>query len=301
MLGAVNKYLELIRFQHTVFALPFALAAALLAANASLYDGGFRIGAPRFWIGILLCMVFARSLAMTFNRIVDRKYDADNPRTANRHLPAGLISLAGASLFAIASAVGFVACTLFFLPNWLPLALSAPVILWLCGYSYAKRFTFLAHAWLGVALMLAPICTWIALRGEVVIERPVDLLPAAALGAAVFCWVTGFDIIYACQDHDFDRSAGLHSIPARFGVLGALRISMALHFVAIACFALLGYVSPPLGIVYFAGVAATAALLVYEHSLVRENDLTRINAAFFQVNAVISIGLLIVIALDLVV
>src|SRR6476646_8894483 len=161
----------------------------------------------RDWLGILLCMATARSAAMAFNRLADRHIDARNPRTAGRHLPSGQLTVASVAFFTIACSAAFVASTLLFLPNRLPLLLSVPVLLWLLGYSYAKRFTSLAHFWLGAALMLAPIAAWIALRGDL-------RWPPVLLGLAVLFWVAGFDIIYACQDVAFDREAGLHSIPA---------------------------------------------------------------------------------------
>jgi 4-hydroxybenzoate polyprenyltransferase len=291
MMASVRKLLELIRFSHTVFALPFALLAAAMAWTANAQQSP---PAPFRWqdlAGILLCMVFARSAAMAFNRLVDRRIDALNPRTAVRHLPAGTLSVAGVAWFAAVSCLAFVSSTLLFLPNWLPLALSVPVLAFLLGYSYTKRFSALAHFWLGAALMLAPVSAWIALRGEVVIARPSDLLPALALGAAVLLWVAGFDIIYACQDAEFDRQAGLHSVPARLGVVKALRLAAVCHLGTVICLAALPAVFPHLSWLYGAGVAAVAALLAYEHLLVRPNDLSRVNQAFFQVNAVISLGL----------
>jgi 4-hydroxybenzoate polyprenyltransferase len=183
----------------------------------------------------------------------------------------------------------------------LPIVLSVPVLLFLLGYSYAKRFTSLAHFWLGVALMLAPVCAWIALRGEILLVRPADILPAVLLGLAVLAWVSGFDIIYACQDADFDRGAKLHSVPARLGVAGALRLAAACHFVTLILLAALPLLCPEIGLgwIYGGGVVVVAALLIYEHALVKPSDLTRVNAAFFNVNAIISLGLLIVGTVDL--
>ena len=186
-----------------------------------------------------------------------------------------------------------------FLPNRLPLYLSLPVLLFLLGYSYAKRFTALAHFWLGAALMLAPVCTWIAVRGEAVMRNPLDLLPAVVLGGAVLLWVAGFDIIYACQDVEFDKQAGLHSVPVRLGVKWSLRVAALCHLGMIVLLAVLPWFYPLFGWVYWTGIAAVAALLVYEHSLVRPDDLTRVNVAFFNVNAVVSMGLLLIGALDL--
>jgi 4-hydroxybenzoate polyprenyltransferase len=175
------------------------------------------------------------------------------------------------------------------------------VLLFLLGYSYAKRFTALAHFWLGVALMLAPVSAWIAIRGEALLTNPADILPAAILGAAVLTWVAGFDIIYACQDADFDRQAKLRSVPATLGIPGSLRLAALCHLVTLALLASLPIMCPqvPLGWIYAAGVAVVAILLIYEHLLVRPDDLTRVNVAFFNINAIISIGLFVVGAIDL--
>lgn len=322
MLATVRHFLSLIRFSHTIFALPFALLSALMAwrltADQQFAPGAFsdlvvldgtatdvlpfakaRTFNLRDLLGILLCMVFARSAAMAFNRLADRKLDAANPRTAGRHLPAGILSVAQVTAFALACSTAFVASTAMFLPNRLPLILSVPVLIFLLGYSYTKRFTSLAHIWLGAALALSPVAAWIALRGEVIIQLPTDLLPALVLGGAVWAWVAGFDMIYACQDYEYDRSARLHSIPVLLGVAGALRLAAACHLATIGLMAALPLVYPPLGWIYWSGVAAVAVLLVYEHALVRPDDLARVNTAFFNVNAVISLGLLAVATLDL--
>jgi 4-hydroxybenzoate polyprenyltransferase len=282
--GRVRRFLELIRFSHTIFALPFALLSAVLAWRTVVFRW-------RDLVGILLCMVFARSASMAFNRIADRQIDAQNPRTAARHLPAGLLSLRVVVIFTAACAAGFVASTLLFLPNRLPLLLSVPVLAFLCGYSYAKRWTALAHYWLGAALMLAPIAAWIALAGDIA-------WPPVLLGLAVFFWVGGFDIIYACQDVDFDRSHRLSSVPARFGVPRALRIAALSHFLTVVCLVGLWW-SAQLGPLFLTSVIAVGLLLAYEHWLVRPDDLTRINVAFFNVNAVISLGLFVVGLLDI--
>lgn len=303
MFATVRHLLGLIRFSHTIFALPFALLAAVMAWFTPA-PPGIDVNLVFRWqhlLGILICMVGARSAAMAFNRLVDRDVDSKNPRTASRHIPAGLLSLPTVILFTLISAAIFCAGTLLFLPNWLPIVLSVPVLLFLLGYSYAKRFTSLAHFWLGVALMLAPICAWIALRGQILLVQPLDILPAVMLGLAVLSWVSGFDIIYACQDADFDRQAKLHSVPARLGVAGALRLAAACHLVTLVLLAALPLLCPQLrlGWIYGGGVAVVAALLVYEHALVKPTDLTRVNAAFFNVNAVISLGLLVVGTIDL--
>ncbi len=285
---AIRHILEMIRFSHTLFALPFALLAAFLAWRLNAQEGR-----PFRWIelvGIVLCMVFARSLAMAFNRLVDRRIDADNPRTAKRHIPAGLLSVPAVVTFCLVCAAGFIASTLIFLPNRLPILLSVPVLLFLCGYSYAKRFTALCHYWLAAALMFSPVAAWIALRGEVA-------WPPVLLGAAVFFWVGGFDILYACQDFEFDRDRGLHSIPARFGIPLSLRWAACSHALMVLC--LLGlWQQAHLGWVFLTGIAVVAALLIYEHRLVRPDDLSRVNLAFFHVNAIISLGLLVVGVVD---
>lgn len=298
MIVKTRKLLELIRFSHTVFALPFALLAAVMAWHADP-------ATPFRWLdllGIVLCMACARSAAMAFNRIADRHLDAENPRTANRHLPSGELTLSSVVSFAVASSLAFVAATALFLPeNRLPILLSLPVLAFLMAYSYTKRFTALAHFWLGAALLLAPVSTWIALRGAVVTAAPMDLLPAVVLGAAVMMWVAGFDMIYACQDAEFDVRRGLKSVPGWLGIPGALRLAAGCHFVAVGLLVALPVVFPHLGWIFWCGVAAIAILLVYEHCLVRPDDLTRVNVAFFNVNAVISIGLFIVGTVDLLV
>jgi 4-hydroxybenzoate polyprenyltransferase len=292
MLSLLRQLLEMIRFSHTIFALPFALLCAALAWSDDR---------SRFQLldlaGILLCMVFARSAAMVFNRIVDRDIDARNPRTVNRHLPAGSITLRASILFAIICAAGFVGATALFLlrepPNPWPLRLSGPVLVFICAYSLTKRFTILAHFWLGASLMLAPLAAWIAIRGLSDLDTPL------VIGGAVLFWVSGFDILYACQDAEFDKKAELASIPARFGVAVSLRIALVCHAVMLVLLVVLHFVNPHLGIVYLTGVGVIAVLLGYEHWLVRPDDLTRVNRAFFQVNGVISMGLLALVLVQL--
>ena len=250
-------------------------------------------------LGIIACMVAARTAAMAFNRLVDRAIDAENPRTASRHLPRGEVGIGEVLGLVVLSSAAFIAATLLFLPNWLPLVLSVPVLAWLLGYSFAKRFTSLAHLWLGIALGLTPVAAWIALRGETLLRDPVDVLPAALLGLAVTTWVAGFDIIYACQDAAFDAAHGLHSIPARLGVPRALRRAKWLHLLTLLLLALLPAVVPQLGWIYWAALAAIAGLLAWEHAIVRPDDLSRVNQAFFTANAAIGIVLLASIAADL--
>jgi 4-hydroxybenzoate polyprenyltransferase len=245
-------------------------------------------------VGVLVCMAMARSAAMAFNRLADRRLDALNPRTQMRHLPTGVLSTGSVVVFTTACSVGFVAGTLLFLPhNPIPLYASLPVLAFMFGYSYAKRFTALSHFWLGAALMLAPVAAWVAIRGEVA-------WPPVVLGAAVMLWVAGFDMIYACQDVEFDVTMRLRSVPARFGVAGALRLAALCHFAMVGLLLLLPLVYDGLDGIYLAGVAAIGLLLAYEHWLVRPDDLSRVNRAFFHVNAVVSIGLLVVGVLDLI-
>lgn len=292
VLKTIRHLLELIRFSHTLFALPFALLAAAMAWRIAGFGW-------RDLVGILLCMVTARSFAMAWNRLADRKLDANNPRTAGRHLPARILSVPQVAAFTTASAAGFVASTLVFLPNRLPLYLSIPVLAFLAGYSYAKRFTALAHFWLGTALALSPVAAWIAIRGNEVIADPADLQPAIVLGGAVLTWVAGFDMIYACQDYDVDKQARLHSVPVAVGIPGALLLAATCHLLTIVLLACLPLVYTYFGTIFWTGVVLVAVLLIYEHLLVRPNDLSRVNAAFFNVNAVISIGLFLVGTLDL--
>lgn len=298
MAATLRSYLELVRFSHTIFALPFALMAVILAFQAPAPAATSPAEWWRRGLGVLLCMVTARTAAMAFNRLVDRSFDAANPRTATRHLPRGDLAVGEVFGLVALSCGAFIAATLLFLPNWLPLVLSVPVLAWLLGYSYAKRFTMLAHVWLGAALGMAPVAAWIAIRGEALLANPVDGLAALILGLAVTTWVAGFDIIYACQDAGFDESQGLHSIPARLGVPRALTLAAGLHVVTLAILAALPLVVPQLGAVYWGTLVAIAALLVWEHSLVRPDDLSRVNQAFFTANAAIGLLLLVAIAID---
>jgi 4-hydroxybenzoate polyprenyltransferase len=282
-----REYLDLVKFQHTLFALPFALLGAVLAAFS---PDGWR-GRVQDWIGILLCMATARSAAMAFNRLVDRDYDALNPRTSGRHLPTGRLSVRSVAVFTGLCSLAFVASTLLFLPNRWPLLLSIPVLSWLLGYSYSKRFTTLAHFWLGASLSLAPVAAWIALRGAIA-------WPPLLLALAVLCWVSGFDIIYACQDTAFDNQAGLKSLPSLLGVPAALRAASLCH--AAMVLSLVGLeLTYPLGKIFLVGIAGVAVLLCYEHALVSPDDLSRVNVAFFHVNVIISAGLLVFALADL--
>ncbi|MGI9474756.1 MAG: UbiA-like polyprenyltransferase [Rubripirellula sp.] len=296
----ISDWLGLIRFSHTVFALPFAALATVMAFAAPLPSGSMPSFRLRDLVGILLCMVFARSAAMAFNRLVDADLDAANPRTEKRHIPAGIVSKRDAILFIALTSVAFLASTAIFLPNVVPLVASVPVLLFLCGYSLAKRFTSAAHLWLGAALSLSPICAWLAIRGTDSLLNPSDLLAPLTLAAAVAAWVTGFDIIYACQDADYDADVGLHSIPARFGIAGALRIAKACHLLMLALLALLPVFAADsgLGWLFWAALLVIGVLVVRQHSLVKPDDLDRVNQAFFDTNAAISVTLLVVGAID---
>jgi len=268
--------LDMIKFEHSVFALPFALTGALLAWR----DGGFRIeGLAWRFAWIVVAMIAARSAAMAFNRILDANIDARNRRTAGRHLPAGLLSSRFAWGFTFVSSLVFLiaARELGPLCFWL-----APVALgFVFFYSFSKRFTLFSHLILGFCLGIAPAAAWIAMRGS---------LDARILWltAAVMFWTAGFDVIYACQDFEFDCSEGLCSIPRRFGIRGALLISRFLHLAMIACLIAL-VISFHLGALSLLGIAAVVVLLVYEHGLVKPHDLSRVNAAFFTVNGYVSI------------
>lgn len=281
MFRSLKTTLEMIKIEHTLFALPFAFLGAVLAAN------GLPTGRQIFWI--IVAMVGARSAAMAFNRLVDRRFDAANPRTATRAIPAGLLSVQFVAFFTIVSAA------LFFLAaamlNRLTLLLSPVALFSVLFYSYTKRFTSLSHLALGWALSIAPTGAWIAVRGA--IDSPVPLL----LSLAVMLWTAGFDIIYACQDREFDAETGLNSIPQRFGIERALWISRGLHA---AMFAALVWVYFLTGLHWIGllGITATAALLVYQHRLVRADDLSRLNMAFFNTNAYVSVILFVTIAAD---
>jgi len=268
----VALYGRMIKFSHSIFALPFALASAALAGQQ-----GFRWGQIGW---ILVAMVGARSAAMGFNRLADQAIDARNPRTADRELPAGRLSRREVWVFVLLSAAGLILAA--WRLNPLCLALSPLALLIVLGYSYTKRFTPLSHLFLGLGLALAPVGAWLAIRGSFG-------LPALVLGGAVLAWVAGFDTIYACQDVEFDRRERLQSLPAWLGVRAALAVARLLHALAVAALAALYWVAP-LHPAYLAGVATVALLLAYEHSLVRHDDLSRVDAAFFTVNGWVSLG-----------
>jgi 4-hydroxybenzoate polyprenyltransferase len=268
--------LEMIKIEHTLFALPFAFLGAVLAAD----------GLPtlRQILWIIVAMVGARSAAMAFNRIADRQIDARNPRTATRAIPAGLLSVGFVWAFTLVSAAVFLIAAAML--NRLTLLLAPVALASVLLYSFTKRWTQFSHVILGWCLSIAPTGAWIAVRGE--IGSAIPLL----LSLVVLLWTAGFDVLYACQDYDFDRGAGLRSIPARVGVARALWIARALHAGAFLALIAL-YVMTGLGPLAFAGVIATGALLIYQHRLVRADDLSRLNAAFFTTNAFVSVILLV--------
>jgi len=281
MFAKVRTYLEMIRFSHTVFALPFAFMGAILAA------GGIPSSRTLWWI--LVAMVGARSGAMGMNRIADRRLDALNPRTRERALPSGQIGLGGAIVFVAAAFVVFLVAA--WMLNPLCFALAPVAVLIVCGYSYTKRFTTGSHLILGLSLALAPIGAWIAVRGEIG-------APALVLGLGVLFWVAGFDILYAFQDVDFDRRAGLFSIPAWLGTAKGLMIAGIFHALTVCCLALLIPLLR-LGPIYGIGLLCAAGLLLYEHGLVHRHGLAKLDMAFFNVNGVLSIGMFLATAMDL--
>ncbi|HZP84821.1 MAG TPA: UbiA-like polyprenyltransferase [Chthonomonadaceae bacterium] len=283
MLKKTRMILDMIKFEHTIFALPFALISALLAARSQPQ------GLPvRTLLWILVAMIGARSAAMAFNRLADAAFDAENPRTANRHLPAGLLSSAQVWLFFL------VAVALFELAAWklnrLCFLLSPVALALILGYSYTKRFTWLCHLFLGLAIGIAPVGAWLAVTGKI------ELVPAL-LGAVVMLWIGGFDIIYALQDYEYDLRSPLHSLPKKLGKANALLVSRLMHSVMIVLLILIGALYG-LHALYFLGVAVVAALIGYEQSLVKPDDLRRVNLAFFTLNGWVSVSLFAFVLLD---
>ena len=270
-----------IKIQHTVFALPFAVMSAFLSA------GGLPETEKLLWI--IVCMVGARSAAMAFNRIVDARFDKENPRTQDRALPSGKINAGNYAVFLIASSALFVFAA--WMLNSLAFYLSPVALAIVFFYSLTKRFTAFSHFWLGLAISIAPVGAWVAIREEI-------SFTSLLLGAAVICWLIGFDILYACLDIEADRANRLHSIPERFGIETALKMAFASHAVMVVFLLVLLEPTVLLGWVYLAGVALVAGLLAYEHSLIKKDDLSKVNMAFFNVNGIISIGLMAFVIVD---
>ena len=272
---------DMIKFEHTIFALPFAIMSAFIAS-----DGLPPLDKCRW---ILAAMVGARSCAMAFNRLVDAKIDGTNPRTAMRAIPAGLITTGSVWIFTVVSAALLVFSA--YKLNPLAFALSPLALGITMGYSYAKRFTSLSHFWLGLSLSIAPIGAWIAVEGGFA-------WTPMLLGLSVLLWTAGFDIIYACQDFEFDRRTRLHSIPARFGIRRALWLSAVLHLITVSILVGLA-VLPSLGALYLIGVGVVTLILVYEHAIVTPNNLSRVNLAFFTLNGMVSLVLSVLSVADL--
>lgn len=302
----LKSYLSLIKFSHTIFAMPFALIGFFVGLLSSLADSNHpnlsardwneEIGGVELWkftlilfILVILCMVFARSAAMAFNRYLDRSFDAKNPRTAIREIPAGVIKANNALLFTIVSSLLFVICTFFI--NRICFYLSPVALLVVLGYSYTKRFTPLCHLILGLGLSLAPIGAYLAVAGQFA------LLPVLFSFTVLF-WVSGFDIIYALQDEEFDKENKLYSIPAWLGKAKALRVSELLHVFSAICVVLAGGLGN-FGWLYWSGAAIFIGMLIYQHSIVKPNDLKRVNIAFMTANGVASVVFAIFVIADL--
>lgn len=284
MFSLIQKWASFVKFSHTLFALPFALAAMAVAARENRGWPGWK----RFCL-ILIAMVCARTCAMSFNRIADRKFDADNPRTANRHLPAGHISLASACTLCAVSAAGLMTASFFLNPLCFYLAPVALVVI--CFYSLTKRFTDYTHVWLGIALALAPIGAWLAVRGAEI--KVVEVATMLVLAVAVVFWLIGFDIIYALQDYEFDRSHGLHSLVVAWGPTNALKAAFLSHMLMWGLLFAFGLLCR-FRVVYLFGLLLILGCLLLEHWLARRRSLNWINTAFFRLNAVISVVFLLV-------
>lgn len=290
MFSSIHKWASFVRFSHTIFALPFALAAMLVAARENRGWPGWRT------LGLILAaMVCARTCAMAFNRIADRKFDALNPRTANRHLPRGEISLASAIALCLISAGGLVAAS--WLLNPLCLRLSPVALVIICFYSLTKRFTDYTHVFLGIALALSPVGAWLAVKGANVTS--LEILQMTTLAAAVVLWLVGFDIIYALQDYEFDKAHGLHSLVVAWGPKNALAAAFLAHMVM--CGLLWGFgLLCRFRVAYLVGWLFIVACLLLEHWIARRRSLNWINLAFFRLNAVVSTVFLVVVAAEVV-
>jgi 4-hydroxybenzoate polyprenyltransferase len=305
MFSLINKWLSFVRFSHTVFALPFALAAMMVAARDNRGWPGWKI----FGL-ILTAMVCARTCAMAFNRIVDRKFDALNPRTAQRHLPAGQVLLASAIALCVLSAAGLIAASYFL--NSICFYLSPVALLAVCFYSLTKRFTDYTHVFLGLALALAPVGAWLAVKGEfgfpalsqfsltaVWLDNARTALQPFVLAAAVILWLVGFDIIYALQDYEFDKSHGLHSLVVAWGPKNALATAFLAHMVMCGLLLVFGFLCG-FRLAYLIGWFLIVGCLVMEHWIARRRSLNWINVAFFRLNAVVSAVFFIVVAVEVI-
>jgi 4-hydroxybenzoate polyprenyltransferase len=279
----MKSYLSLIKFAHTVFALPFAMIGFFLAT----WQQGHSFHLQTFLL-VLLCMVLARSAAMAFNRVVDLHFDKANPRTAGREIPAGIISKKAATVFVILCSLAFVAATWFINP--LCFYLSPVALLVVLGYSFTKRFTSFSHLFLGLGLALAPVGAYLAVTGVF------HIIPVL-LGLGVLFWVSGFDVIYALQDEEFDREHNLYSIPTWLGKSKALQFSALVHLLSLCCFVAIAFIGP-FGIWYWMGLIIFASLLFYQHTIVKSDDLSRVNVAFFTTNGIASIVFSIFVLID---
>jgi 4-hydroxybenzoate polyprenyltransferase len=288
--GRLSLFASDIKIAHTVFALPWAILSAALAGKTIPHS----LTATKILL-ILICMVTARTVAMAANRLIDANLDAQNPRTARRAIPAGALSRTFVTTILIFCCATFIAATgafEFLYKNPWPLALSIPVLLYLVGYPYMKRFTRLCHYYLGAALALAPVCTWLAITGRI------DAAPLIMF-AIVATWTAGFDIIYACQDYQSDLATGVFSVPSKMGIPAALRISRATHAFAAAMLILLGTIVPQFHLFYWIGAAIAIVLLIIEQSLVKPTDLSKVNLSFFTINGIISVALATLSIIDL--
>jgi 4-hydroxybenzoate polyprenyltransferase len=278
--GRLRVFADDIKIHHTVFALPWVILSAAIAGRA--FPGSLTVAKI---VLILICMVTARTVAMAANRIIDSELDARNPRTARRALPSGSLSRRFVVAILTICCCGFIAATAGFetlYRNIWPLLLSLPVLAYLCGYPFMKRFTRLCHYYLGAALALAPVCAWVAVTGRV------DW-PPVVMFVIVASWTAGFDIIYACQDFSSDLECGVYSVPAKIGIAKALWVSRVTHFIAAAMLIALGFVVPQFGVLYFVGAGIAIVLLIVEQSLVKPNDLSKVNLSFFTINGLISL------------
>ncbi|OJU25161.1 MAG: 4-hydroxybenzoate octaprenyltransferase [Sphingobacteriales bacterium 41-5] len=286
-MSATKKYLSLIKFSHTIFAMPFAMIGFFLGVSqhSALSIRRYAI----LFILVILCMIFARSAAMAFNRYLDRAFDAKNPRTAIREIPAGLLKANSVLLFTILNSLLFIACTFFI--NRICFYLSPVALAVILGYSFTKRFTPLCHLVLGLGLSLAPIGAYLAVTGRF------DILPVLFSFAVIF-WVSGFDIIYSLQDEEFDKGEGLYSMPSWLGKAKALRVSELMHFLSAACVIIAGFLGG-FGWLYWVGVVVFCGMLIYQHSIVKPNDLRRVNLAFMTANGIASVVFAVFVIADL--